>query len=47
LMEVAAGYAEHVDVQVGRLIDELERLGYAITPWSSTSGVTTGPPVRA
>jgi arylsulfatase A-like enzyme len=28
LMEVAAGYAEHVDVQVGRLIDELERLGY-------------------
>jgi len=46
-MEVAAGYAEHVDVQVGRLIDELERLGYAITPWSSTSGVTTGPSVRA
>ena len=29
LMEVAAGYAEHVDVQVGRLIDEIERLGYA------------------
>jgi arylsulfatase len=28
-MEVAAGYAEHVDVQVGRLLDELERLGYA------------------
>jgi arylsulfatase A-like enzyme len=28
LMEVAAGYAEHVDVQVGRLIDEVERLGY-------------------
>jgi hypothetical protein len=27
-MEVAAGYAEHVDVQVGRLIDEVERLGY-------------------
>jgi arylsulfatase len=27
LMEVAAGYAEHVDVQVGRLIDETERLG--------------------
>jgi arylsulfatase len=27
LMEVAAGYAEHVDVQVGRLIDEIERLG--------------------
>jgi arylsulfatase A-like enzyme len=28
LMEVAAGYAEHVDVQVGRLIDEVEALGY-------------------
>jgi hypothetical protein len=28
LMEVAAGYAEHVDVQVGRLIDEVERMGY-------------------
>jgi arylsulfatase len=28
-MEVAAGYAEHVDVQVGRLIDEIERLGDA------------------
>ena len=29
LMEVAAGYAEHADVQAGRLIDELEKLGYA------------------
>jgi arylsulfatase A-like enzyme len=29
LMEVAAGFAEHVDVQVGRLIDEIESLGYA------------------
>lgn len=29
LMEVAAGFAEHVDVQVGRLIDEVERLGQA------------------
>jgi arylsulfatase len=28
LMEVAAGFAEHVDVQVGRLLDEVERLGY-------------------
>lgn len=28
LMEVAAGYAEHVDVQVGRLADELDQLGY-------------------
>lgn len=28
LMEVAAGYAEHCDVQVGRLLDEADRLGY-------------------
>ena len=28
LMEVAAGYAEHVDVQVGRVIGEVEKLGY-------------------
>ncbi len=31
LMEVAAGYAEHADAQVGRLIDELEALGYGDT----------------
>ncbi len=29
LMEVAAGYSEHVDHQVGRVLDELENLGYA------------------
>jgi arylsulfatase len=28
LMEVAAGFAEHLDVQVGRLVDELDALGY-------------------
>ena len=28
LMEVAAGYAEHADVQAGRVFDEIERLGY-------------------
>ena len=28
LMEVFAGFTEHADVQVGRLIDELERHGY-------------------
>ena len=28
LMEVAAGFTEHVDVQAGRLIDELDALGY-------------------
>ena len=27
LMEVAAGFAEHADVQVGRVVDEIERLG--------------------
>ena len=26
-MEVAAGFSEHVDVQVGRIVDEVERLG--------------------
>ena len=28
LMEVAAGFGEHADHQVGRLVDEVERLGY-------------------
>lgn len=28
LMEVFAGFAEHVDAQVGRVIDEIDRLGY-------------------
>ncbi len=28
LMEVAAGYAEHVDHQIGVVVDEVERLGY-------------------
>jgi arylsulfatase len=28
LMEVAAGYAEHADVQAGRVFDEIDRLGY-------------------
>ena len=28
LMEVAAGFTEHVDVQVGRLVDEIDTLGY-------------------
>jgi arylsulfatase A-like enzyme len=27
LMEVAAGYAEHADVQAGRVVDEIDRLG--------------------
>ncbi|MGH6998880.1 MAG: sulfatase-like hydrolase/transferase, partial [Phenylobacterium sp.] len=29
LMEVFAGFVEHVDAQVGRMLDELERLGQA------------------
>jgi len=28
LMEVFAGFVEHTDVQVGKLVDEVERLGY-------------------
>lgn len=28
LMEVAAGFAEHADHQAGRLVDEIDRLGY-------------------
>ncbi len=28
LMEVAAGFGEHADVQAGRVVDEIERLGY-------------------
>jgi len=28
LMEVLAGFAEHADAQAGRLIDEIDRLGY-------------------
>jgi arylsulfatase A-like enzyme len=28
LMEVFAGFSEHVDVQVGRVVDEIEKLGY-------------------
>ena len=48
LMEVAAGFAEHADVQAGRVLDELERLGPAPrTRWCSTSGATTAPRARA
>jgi len=28
LMEVFAGFTEHVDVQIGRIVDEIDRLGY-------------------
>ena len=45
LMEVAAGFTEHVDVQVGRLINEIDKLGYAqaIIRSSFTFGAITGP----
>ena len=32
LMEVFAGFVEHVDTQAGRVIGELDRLGIRITP---------------
>ena len=28
LMELGAGFTEHVDVQVGRIVDEIDKLGY-------------------
>ena len=28
LMEVFAGFTEHVDIQIGRIVDEIDRLGY-------------------
>ena len=28
LMELGAGFSEHVDVQVGRIVDEIDKLGY-------------------
>ncbi len=46
LMEVAAGYAEHVDVQVGRIADELEHLATATTRCSCTSGAITDHPAK-
>ena len=48
LMEVAAGFAEHVDVQVGRAArrDRAPRLR-PTTRWSSTSGATTARRAKA
>ena len=28
LMEVYAGFTEHVDVQIGRIVEEIDQLGY-------------------
>ena len=47
LMEVAAGFAEHVDVQVGRMVDEWIGWATPTTRCSSTSGATTDPRPRA
>ncbi len=47
LMEVFAGFLEHVDVQIERILDELDRLGAPTTPWSSTSSATTVPAPKA
>ena len=48
LMEVFAGFMEHTDVQVGKLIDELENpRTSATTRWSSIFCRTTGPRPRA
>ena len=46
LMEVAAGFAEHVDVQAGRVIDEIDASVWPTTRWCSISGAITAPRVR-
>ncbi len=47
LMETYAGFAEHADVQIGRLVDTLARArASSTTPcWSTCSG-TTAPPAK-
>ena len=46
-MEVYAGFLEHTDHHVGRLVDALEDLGSSRTRSSTTSSATTAPPPRA
>jgi arylsulfatase len=46
-MEVYAGFLEHVDHHVGRLIDTIDDLGSWTTRSSTTSSVTTVRPPRA
>jgi len=45
-MEVFAGFLEHTDHHVGRLVQALEDLGSWTTRWSTTSSATTAPPPR-
>jgi arylsulfatase len=41
MQEVFAGFLEHVDAQIGKLVDAIERMGCATTRSSSTSSATT------
>ena len=47
LMEAFAGFTEHVDIQIGRIVDEIDRLGYGENPLILTSGVTTALRLKA
>ena len=42
-MEVYAGFLEHTDHHVGRLVDALETSASSTTRWSTTSSATTAP----
>src|SRR6202041_1702156 len=44
LMEVAAGYAEHVDAQAGRGVDEIDQLGYGANPPIFSTWAANGSP---
>ena len=47
LMETYAGFAEHADQQVGRLVDALDSSRCSTTPCSSTCSATTAPRAKA
>ena len=46
-MECYAGFLEHADHHIGRLVDNLADLGVLVTPSSTTSSATTGPALKA
>ena len=46
-METFAGFAEHTDHEVGRLVAQLEAIGASTTRCSSTSSATTAPAPKA
>ena len=46
LMELFAGFTEHVDAQIGRIVDEIDQLGYGENTLIFISGVTTAPRPR-